>query len=108
MLSTKLPDPWYKWNKSEYFGTLQKGQRKVMVKTIGPVHNYNILANCWSHDWRSMSNSLVSYGVHKVILIYDTMWKISKDKGQRKVKVKTIGLVHNFIILANCWNHDRR
>ena len=26
----------------------------------------------------------------------------------KKFNVKTTGLVHNFIILANCWNHDRK
>ena len=41
------------------------------------------------------------------------MWKNSKflwpcTKNQQKVKIKTIGLAHNFIISANCWNHDWR
>ena len=28
--------------------------------------------------------------------------------GQERVKVKTTGIVHNFIILSNYWNHDQR
>ena len=32
---------------------------------------------------------------------------VTLQKGQEKVKVKTTGLVHNVIILANCWNHDQ-
>ena len=28
---------------------------------------------------------------------------VTFQKGQRKVKVKTIGLVHNYIILGNSW-----
>ena len=28
------------------------------------------------------------------------------QKGQEKVMIKTTGLVHNFIIPSNCWNHD--
>ena len=40
------------------------------------------------------------------------MWENSKfsvtlQNGQEKVKVKTTSPVHNFIILANCWNHNR-
>ena len=27
------------------------------------------------------------------------------QKGQRKDKVKTIDLMHNYIIQANCWSH---
>ena len=140
---------------------LSKHQRNVKVKAIGPVHNYIILANCWNHDqrplsngydvhkltsvhgqmwiffnllwswkkwstqqviilancWshdrRSMSNSSRSYGVHKVTSVHGTMWENSKlfrdlAKGQDEVKVKTTGLVHNFIILANCWCQDPR
>ena len=30
------------------------------------------------------------------------------QKCQEKVKIKTTGLVRNFIIPANCWNHDWR
>ena len=30
------------------------------------------------------------------------------EKGQEKVKVKTTGIVCDFIIPANCWNHDWR
>ena len=33
---------------------------------------------------------------------------VTLQNGQEKVKVNTTGIVHNFIILANCWNHDRR
>ena len=32
--------------KIQFFETLQKGQRKVHVKTIGLVHNFLTLANC--------------------------------------------------------------
>ena len=51
------------------------------------------------------------YGVHKVTLIHGTILQNSKfcvtlQKGQGKIKVKTTDLVHNFIILANCGNHD--
>ena len=52
------------WRK--FFVTLQKGQRKVKVKTTGLVHNFIILANCWNHERMSMSNGSMSYGVHKV------------------------------------------
>ena len=30
------------------------------------MHNYIIIANCWNHDRRSMSNASMSYGVHKL------------------------------------------
>ena len=45
----------------------------------------------------------MSYGVHEVTPLHCTMWENSKffvtlQKGQEKVK--TTGLVHNFIILA--------
>ena len=33
---------------------------------------------------------------------------VTLQNGQEKVKVKTTSLVHNFIILTNGWNHDRR
>ena len=44
--------------------------------------------------------------------IFGAMWENSKffvtlQKGQEKVMVKTTDLVHNFFILANCWNHDQ-
>ena len=29
------------------------------------------------------------------------------SKHGRNVKVKAIGIVHNYIMLANCWNHDQ-
>ena len=50
----------------------------------------------------------MSYAVHKV---HGSMWNFLKvfvalQKGEEKVK--TTGLVHNFIILANCLNHDQR
>ena len=53
------------------------------------------------------SDSSMSYDVHKVTPIHGTMCKIFKvfltlHKYQEKVKVKTTGLVHNFIIPANC------
>ena len=69
--------------------TLQKGQRKVKVKTIDLVHNYMI------------------YGVHKMIPII--MVQCVKSKFfvtlQKRSKSKQLGLVHNFILLhvANCW-----
>ena len=49
----------------------------------------------------------MSYGVHKVTPVIGTMWEnykffVTLQKGQEKVMVKTTGLVHNFIILANC------
>ena len=34
------------------------------------------------------------------------MFFVALKKGQEKVKIT--GIVHNFIILANCWNHDGR
>ena len=42
------------------------------------------------------------YGVHKVINIHGTMLNFFCElvKCQRKIKIKTIGLVHNYIILA--------
>ena len=53
----------------------------------------------------------MSYGVHKVSPVHGTMCEevfVTLQKGQEKVKVKTTGLVHNFIIPANFWNHDWR
>ena len=73
MVSTKVPCLWH--NKKNNFVTLQKGQRKVKVKTIGLVHNFIILANCLNHDRRSMSNGSMSYGIHKVSPIHGTTWK---------------------------------
>ena len=40
-----------------------------------------------------------------------TIWKnykffVNLHKDQVKVNVKTTGLVHNFIILANFWTYD--
>ena len=52
---------------SKFFVTLPKGQGKVKVKISGLVHNFIIPANCWNHDWRSKSNDLMSYGVHKKV-----------------------------------------
>ena len=83
---------------------LSKYQRKVKVKATGLVHKYIIMiVNCWN-IWS------MSFNVHKVTPIHGTMWEKSKfcdlAKFQEKVKVKTTGLVHNFIIPANCWNHD--
>ena len=48
----------------------------------------------------------MSYGVHKVTPVHGTMWTKSKfivtlQKGPEQIKVKTTGLMHNFIILAN-------
>ena len=43
------------------------------------------------HDQRSMSNSSISYGIHKVTPDHC-------QKGQEKVKVKPTDLVLNFII----------
>ena len=79
--------------------TLQKGQRKIKVKTIGIVHNFIILANCWNHDRRSMWNSSMSYGVHKVTPVHGTSFlcpckKVKKSQGQNNRF-----FVHNFIIL---------
>ena len=49
----------------------------------------------------------MSYGVHKVTPVHGTMCEtfqvsVTLQKGQEKVKVKTTGLVHNFIIPAKC------
>ena len=81
---------------------------KVKVKTIILVYNYIIQANCWWHHLRTMSNGWMSYGVS----VHGTMWTNSKFlwpcKKVKEVKVRTLDLVHNYIILANCWNHDRR
>ena len=84
--------------------TLQKGQETVKIKTTGLVHNFIILANCWNHDRRPMSNGSMSYGVHKVNPLHNKKFSWPCEK----VKVKTTGFVPNFIILANYWNHDRR
>ena len=46
----------------------------------------------------------MSYGIHKVTSVHGTMRKklfVNFQKGQKKIKVKTTGLVHNFIILGN-------
>ena len=60
-----------------------------------------IPVNCWNHDRRSMSNGSMSYGVHKVTPVHGTIWVNSSVLWPcKKVKVKTTGLVHNFIILA--------
>ena len=91
--------------------TFKKGQEKVKVKTTGLAHNFIIIANSWNNDQRSMSNGSMNYGVYIVTPINGTMWENSKlfvtlQKGQEKVK--TTGLVHNFIILTNGWKHNRR
>ena len=49
MVSTKWPTFMAQCaNKFKVFVTLQKGQEKVKVKTTGLVHNFIILANCWT------------------------------------------------------------
>ena len=58
------------------------------------------MANC------SMSNGSLSYGVHKGTHVHGTRWNNYKIFGtlqnvQEQVKVKTTGIVHNFIIPAN-------
>ena len=63
------------WKNYKFFVTLETGQEKVKVKTTGIVHNFIILANCWNHDRRSMSNGSMSYNVHKVTPVHDTMWE---------------------------------
>ena len=57
------PRSWYNVGK---FCDLEKRQNKVKVKTAGLVRTFIILANCWNHDRRSISNGSMSYGVHKV------------------------------------------
>ena len=47
------------------------------------------------------------HGVHKVTSVHGTMCEkfkvfVTLQKGKEKVKVKTTGLVRNFIIPANC------
>ena len=59
MMSTKWP-PFMVQNLN-----LQKGQRKVKVKTVALVHNFIIIANGWNHDRKSISN--MSSGIHKVV-----------------------------------------
>ena len=88
-----------------------KRLRKDKVKTTALVHNFIILANCWNHDQRSMWNGSMSYGVHKVTpppfmwpYIVECVWENSKFLWPCK-KVKITGLLHNFVIMANCWNH---
>ena len=66
------------WKNYKIFVTLQNGQEKVKVKATSLVHNFSLLANCWNHDRRSMSNGSMSYGVHEVTPIHDTMWENSK------------------------------
>ena len=46
-----------------------------------------------------MLNSSMSYGVHKVTPRSWYKLFVTLQKGQEKVKVKTTGFVHNFIIM---------
>ena len=67
-----------------------------------------ILGNFWKwyHNQRSMSSRSMSYGVHKVTPFMAQCGKILSFVWPCKRSRK--GLVHNFIILADCWNHDQR
>ena len=80
------------------------------VKTTGLVRIFIIPANCSNHDWRSKWNGSRRYGVHRVTPIHGIMCTkfevfVTLQKDQETVKVKTMGLVRNFIIPANCRNH---
>ena len=96
------------WKNSKFFVTLEKGQRKI--KTIGLVHNFIIVANSWNPGRRSMLNVLwcPRSGPRSWFNVENYKFFVTLEKGQRKVKVKTICRVHNFIIVANSWKHDRR
>ena len=82
-----------------------------MVNTTVYVHYLTMPSNFWNHDWRSKSNGSISYSVHKVTRFMVQCAKHYKnlcDHAKGQEKIKTTILVHNFIIPANCWNHDRR
>ena len=116
MVSTKSPTPIHDtmWNKFYKFLWRCKKVKKwswskqqVLCTTSSSYLTVEI------HDPRSMSNGSMSNGVHKVAPIHGTMWDHSKffvtyQKGLEKVKIKSTGFVHNFIILSNCWSLDRR
>ena len=90
--------------------TFQNIINKVKIKAIGLMHNYITRAVCWNHDWRSKSNGSMSMVSTKWLQFMVHVQKVfvTLRKGQEMVKGKTTGLVHNFIIPANCWNHDWR
>ena len=71
---------------------------KRSKRSQGQNNSFIILANCWNHDRRSKSNGSMRYDVHKVTpFMVQCVNKISWPC--KKVKVKTKGLEHNFIIL---------
>ena len=64
-----------------------------------------IKCQCQTVQWAMVSR------VSKVSSVQSdphSCYNVTLQKRQGKVKVKTTNLMHNFIIPANCWNHDWR
>ena len=92
---------WFYWMSYDHFCKMVKIRSWSKQQVLCTTHHPSLPGNCWNHDWRSKSNSSMSYGIHNKSVRIHAQTCVLTDGW-------TTGLVHNFIILANCWNHDWR